>query len=78
MLAIATTTTSSKIQNATSATKIAISKIDIIKALILRNCLLKIKQFCISFSNYTKCNNLLLNISNIIPETITSFISNKI
>ena len=78
MLAIATAAASSKIQSIAGTAQIAISKINIIKALILRNYSLGIKQFCVGFSNYMKCNNLLLNISDIIPETITSFISNEI
>ena len=78
MLAIATAAAGSKIQSVASVAKIAISKIDAIEALILRNCLLGIKQFCVGFSNYTKCNDLLLNISDIILETITSFIGDEI
>jgi hypothetical protein len=78
VLTTATAAASSKIQSAVSATKTAVSKINIIKALIPRNYLLKTKQFYVGFSNYTKYNNLLLNISNIILEAITSFISNEV
>ncbi len=78
MLVTATTAASSKIQSVAGAAKTAVSKINVIKALILRNCSLRTKQFCVGFSNYTKCNDLLLNISDIILETITSFISDEI
>jgi hypothetical protein len=78
VLIIAITAASSKIQSIIGITKIAISKINIIKALIPRNYSLRIKQFYVGFNNYIKYNNLLLNISNIILETIISFISDKI
>jgi hypothetical protein len=57
VLVIATAAVDSKIQSVASAAKTAVFKINIIKALILRNCSLRIKQFYISFSNYTKYNN---------------------
>jgi hypothetical protein len=78
VLATATAAVSNKIQSVISAAKTAVFKINVIKVLISRNCLLKIKQFYVSFSNYTKYNNWPLNISNIIPETITSFIDDKV
>jgi hypothetical protein len=78
VLAIATAAAGSKIQSVAGAAQTAVSKIDAIEALIPRNCSLGIKQFCVGFSNYTKCNDLPLNISDIIPETITSFIGNEI
>jgi hypothetical protein len=57
VLATATAAVSSKIQSVVSAAKTAVFKINVIKALILRNYSLKIKQFCVSFSNHTKYNN---------------------
>jgi hypothetical protein len=78
VLTIVIATADNKIQSVAGAAKTAVSKINAIKALIPRNCLLRIKQFYVSFSNYIKYNNWLLNISNIIPETIISFISNKV
>jgi hypothetical protein len=78
VLATAITAASNKIQSAASAAKTAVFKINTIKALIPRNCLLRIKQFCVSFSNNTKYNDLLLNISNIISEAIKSFIGDKV
>jgi hypothetical protein len=78
ILAIAIIAASSKIQNTASAAETAVSKINTIKVLIPRNCLLRIKRFCVGFSNHIECINLLLNISDIIPEVIISFIGNKI
>jgi hypothetical protein len=78
VLATVTAAADSKIQSVVGAAETAVFKINVIKALIPRNCLLGIKQFCVGFSNYTKCNNWLLNIFDIIPETITSFISDKV
>jgi hypothetical protein len=78
VLAIATAAAGSKIQSAAGAAETAVSKINAIEALIPRNCSLGIKQFCVGFSDHTKCNNLPLNISDIIPEAITSFIGNEI
>jgi hypothetical protein len=66
----ATAAAGSKIQSAVSAAETAVSKINAIEALIPRNCSLGIKQFCIGFSNHTKCNDLPLNISDIILEAI--------
>jgi hypothetical protein len=57
VLVTAITAVNSKIQSVVGAAKTVVFKINVIKALILRNCLLKIKQFCVSFSNYTKYNN---------------------
>lgn len=39
--------------------------------------MLDTKQFCISFDTYINCYNLLLNLSIIISETVTSFVSNQ-
>lgn len=78
MLATATAAAGSRIQSVAGAAKTAVSKIDAIEALIPRNCSLRTKQFCVGFSNNTKCNDLPLNISDIIPETITSFISDDV
>jgi hypothetical protein len=78
VLAIATAAVNSKIQSVASAAKTAVSKINTIKVLIPRNCLLRIKQFCVGFSNYIKYNDWLLNISDIILEIIISFIGDKV
>ena len=76
VLTIAIPTAASKIQSAIGTIEIA--NIDTIKALILRNCSLGTKQFCIGFSTYTKCNDLPLNISDIIPEDIVNFVGDEI
>lgn len=78
MLATATAAAGSKIQSVAGAAETAVSKINAIKVLILRNCSLRTKQFCVGFSNHTKYNDLPLNISDIIPETITSFIGDEV
>jgi hypothetical protein len=66
----------SKIQSATSSIETAGS--DAIKSLIPRNCSLGTKQFCVGFSTHTKCNDLPLNISDIIPEDIVNFVGDEI
>jgi len=78
VLVTATAAAGSKIQSAAGAAETAVSKIGAIEALIPRNCSLGTKQFCVGFSNHTKCNDLPLNISDIIPETITSFIGDEV
>jgi hypothetical protein len=67
----------SKVQSAIGTIKTAASDINAIKALILRNCFLGTKQFCVGFSTYMKCNDLPLNISDIIPKDIIDFVGNK-
>jgi hypothetical protein len=64
VLTTATAAAGSKIQSAISAVKTAV------KAKIPRNCLLSTRQFCVRFSDHTNCTNLLLDISNIIPEAV--------
>ena len=78
MLTTATAAAGSKIQSVVGAAKTAVSKINTIKTLIPRNCSLRTKQFCVGFSNYTKCNDLPLNISSIILEAIKSFIGDEV
>jgi hypothetical protein len=55
-----------------------ITNITAIEARILRNYSLSIKQFCIRFENKINCTSFLLNISNIILEVVTKFISDEI
>ena len=66
----------SNIQSAASAAETA--AINEIEALIPINCSLGTKQFCIGFTNHTKCNDLPFNVSNIILEAATSFVGNEI
>ena len=68
----------SKVQSAAGTVETAASDIDAIKALIPRNYSLGIKQFLVGFGNHTKCNDLPLNISDIIPEDIANFVSDEI
>lgn len=68
----------SKIQSAAGTIETAAINIDTIKALIPRNCSLGTKQFCVGFSTHTKCNDLPLNISDIIPEDIVNFVGDEI
>ncbi|KAF8862719.1 hypothetical protein BDZ45DRAFT_739032 [Acephala macrosclerotiorum] len=71
VLATATAAAGSKIQSAAGAAETAV------EALIPRNCSLGTKQFCVGFSNHTNCNDLPLNVSDIIPEAIISFIGDE-
>ena len=68
MVATAAGAVGSKIQSAAGAAETAV------EALIPRNCSLGTRQFCVGFSNHTNCADLPLNISDIIPEAVTSFI----
>jgi len=45
--------------------------------MIPKNCLLGTKQFCFGFNNRTECNNLLLNLSSIVLESVASFIGSQ-
>jgi hypothetical protein len=63
---------------AAGAVATAVSDITAIEAMIPRNCSLGTKQFCVGFENNTKCNDLPLNISNIVPEAVTKFVGNEI
>jgi hypothetical protein len=65
----------SKVQSGIGA---AASDINTIEGLIPRNCSLGTKQFCVGFLHNTTCNDLPLNISDIIPEAVTSFIGDKV
>jgi len=78
VLATATAAAGSIIQSAAGAAETAVSEINAIEALMPRNCSLGTMQFCVGFSNHTKCNDLPLNISDIIPEAITSFIGDEV
>ena len=81
LLNIAISIAFSKVKGAISAITIAvfdITNIIAIKARILRNCSLSIKQFCIRFENKINYINFLLNIFNIVLEAITKFISDEI
>jgi len=64
----------SKVQSGIGA---AASDINTIKGLIPRNCSVGTKQFCVGFVHNTTCNGLPLNISDIIPEAVTSFIGDE-
>ena len=46
--------------------------------MIPRNCSLGTKQFCFGFDNRTECNNLPLNLSNIVPEAVTTFVGDQV
>ncbi|KAF8856254.1 hypothetical protein BDZ45DRAFT_594494 [Acephala macrosclerotiorum] len=72
LLATAVPGAASKIQSSAGAIETAI------EALLPRNCSLGTTQFCIAFINGTKCNDLPLNISHIVPETVASFVDNEI
>jgi hypothetical protein len=78
VLTVAIPAATSKIQSTAGTTETAGSDIDAIKALIPRNCSLGTKQFCVGFSTHTKCNDLPLNISDIIPEDIVNFVGDEI
>jgi hypothetical protein len=70
----------SKAQGAESAAATAVSGINItaIEEKLPRNCSLGTKQFCIGFENEMRCDNLPLNISNIVPEDIRKFVSAEV
>lgn len=68
--------TINKIESIAKATITAILNTNIIKELIFRNFLLSTKQFCIKFSNYTKCKNLLLKISSTILKVAIKILDN--
>jgi len=51
-----------------------IPDINTIKEIVSRNCLLGTKQFYLGFNNCTECNNLLLNLSNIVLEAVATFV----
>lgn len=65
----------SKVESAMKAAATAILNVNAIKALILRNCLLSTKQFCVGFSDCTECKNLLLKVSSIILEALAKIAS---
>lgn len=65
----------SKIQSVAGTIETASSDIE---ALIPRNCSLGTKQFCVGFSTNTKCGDLPLNISDIIPENIVNFVADEV
>jgi hypothetical protein len=67
----------SKVQSAASAAT-AIPDINIVKEMIPRNCSLGTKQFCVGFDNRTECNNLPLNLSNIVPEAVATFVGDQV
>jgi hypothetical protein len=46
--------------------------------MIPRNCSLGTKQFCFGFNNRTECNNLPLNLSNIVPEAVATFVGDQV
>jgi hypothetical protein len=66
----------SKVQSAASAAT-ALPDFNTVKEMIPRNCSLGTKQFCFGFDNRTECNNLPLNLSNIVPESVASFIGGQ-
>jgi hypothetical protein len=81
LLNTAISAASSKVQGAAGAVITAISditNITAINAIILRNCSLGTKQFCIGFDTNTTCYDLLLNISNIVPEAVMKFVSDEV
>jgi hypothetical protein len=46
--------------------------------MIPRNCSLGTKQFCVGFDNRTECNDLPLNLSNIVPEAVAIFVGDQV
>jgi hypothetical protein len=64
----------SKIQSAASAA----TAINTAKEMIPRNCSLGTKQFCFGFYNRTECHNLPLNLSNIVPEAVATFVGDQV
>jgi hypothetical protein len=64
----------SKVQSAASAA----TAIPDIKDMIPRNCSLGTKQFCFGFDNRTECNDLPLNLSNIVPEAVATVIGDQV
>jgi hypothetical protein len=75
LLNTAVSAASSKAQGAAGAAATAISDIT---AMIPRNCSLSTKQFCIRFENNTKCNDLPLNIFNIVPEAVAEIVGDEV
>ena len=67
----------SKVQSTASAAT-AIPDITKVKEMIPRNCSLGTKQFCLGFDNRTECNNLPLNLSNIVPEAVATFVGDQV
>jgi hypothetical protein len=76
VLATAIPSATSNIQNAVGSIKTATS--GKIESLIPRNCSFGIKKFCVGFKNYMNYNDLLLDISKIIPPEITNIAGDEI
>jgi hypothetical protein len=76
ILAIAIPSTTSNIQNTVGSVETAAS--GEIEALIPRNYSFSTKKFYVGFKNHTNCNDLLLDISKIIPPEITNITGDKI
>jgi len=72
------TAVNNALNNAQSAAgAVATAVTAVIKGLILLNCLLSTKSFCVGFVNYTQqCDKFLLNVSRIILEAAVSFVTN--
>lgn len=75
VVATAIPSATSKVHSAASA---ATAIPDIVKEMIPRNCSLGTKQFCVGFDNRTECNNLPLNLSNIVPEAVVTFVGDQV
>jgi hypothetical protein len=69
----------SAISEVESAAKAAATAIpDAIKKSISRNFSLGTKRFCMRFSDRTECKDLLLKISNVIPEAVAEIIGDQV
>jgi hypothetical protein len=68
----------SQAKSVPSTATAAIPDANAIGKLIPRNCSLGTKQFCVGFSNRIECNDLPLNVSNFLPEALTSFIGDQL
>ncbi|KFY04135.1 hypothetical protein O988_00971 [Pseudogymnoascus sp. VKM F-3808] len=70
LIETATAVGASLIADAASAANSAETAIEV---LLPRNLSLGISQFCVGFINHSKCTNLPLNISNVLPEANSQF-----
>jgi ABC-type multidrug transport system fused ATPase/permease subunit len=68
----------SQAKSAATAAATAIPGANAIEKLIPRNCSLGTKKFCVGFSNRIECHDLPLNVSNVLPEALTSFIGDQV
>jgi hypothetical protein len=76
---VAATAIPSAISKGQSAASAATAiPINTVKGMIPRNCSLGTKQFCVGFENRTECNNLPLNLSNIVPEAVVNFVGDQV